>query len=81
MEFKTRLDKNGRIVIPTAVRESLGIHRGDELVLRVKDGEVKLFSLHHSIEHAQKLVQKHNKSKQNLSEKLIKNRRKEAKNE
>lgn len=81
MEVKTKIDSNGRIVIPASIREALGIHRGDELVLRVKEGEVRLFSLQCSIEQAQRLVQKHNKAKQNLSDELIKMRRKEAKDE
>jgi AbrB family looped-hinge helix DNA binding protein len=37
---RTRLNENGRLVIPASFRKALGINSGDEVVLRLEDDEV-----------------------------------------
>ena len=39
---RVKLNENGRIVIPAAMREALQIKAGDELLLRVEDGELRV---------------------------------------
>jgi AbrB family looped-hinge helix DNA binding protein len=41
---KTRVDRNGRIVIPAEVRRRLGVEPGDEVVLDAGPHEVRLSS-------------------------------------
>lgn len=36
--MRTTIDQAGRLVVPKALREELGIRGGDELELRVRDG-------------------------------------------
>ena len=41
-EARLRVNENGRVVIPAAFRKALGIKVGDEVVLRVQDGELRI---------------------------------------
>jgi len=41
---KTKINQNGRIVIPAAIREALGIKPGDTLLMDVEDGVLRLES-------------------------------------
>ncbi len=52
MEFKTKLTEGGRIVIPAEYRQALGLHVGDELILRLEDGEVRIFTARQAIKRA-----------------------------
>ncbi len=38
----TRLSSKGQVVLPKAVREALGLKAGDELLVRVEDGTLRL---------------------------------------
>jgi AbrB family looped-hinge helix DNA binding protein len=41
---KVKLGEGGRLVIPAAMREALGVKPGDEMALEVVDGELKVKS-------------------------------------
>lgn len=41
---RVKLGEGGRLVIPAAMREALGVKPGDELALEVEDGELKIKS-------------------------------------
>ena len=77
-EARTRLNENGRIVIPAAMRAALGLQVGDEVVLIVDDGELRLTTAARRIERAQRLVRKHVPKGVSLSAELIADRRREA---
>lgn len=81
METKARINENGRVVIPVSFRKALGIHAGDEVVLRLEDGELRITTLKHRIERAQRLVQQHVKRGASLSDELIADRREASRNE
>lgn len=38
--MKTKIDKEGRIVIPKIIRKSLQINKEEELTIEVKNGEI-----------------------------------------
>jgi AbrB family looped-hinge helix DNA binding protein len=78
MEMKIRLDKEGRLVIPAEFRRALGLRTGDEVILRLKDGEVCLIPLHESITLAQKKVRKYVPEDVSLVDALIRDRREEV---
>lgn len=40
--MKTTIDSGGRVVIPKAIRESLGLRPGEELEVRERDGRVEM---------------------------------------
>jgi len=80
-EVRVSINENGRIVIPVAVREALGITPGEELVLRVEDDELRITTMRHRIERARKLVRRHVKHGRSLVDELIAERRKAAQRE
>lgn len=61
-EYRTRLSENGRVVIPAQCRKELHFEPGEELILRVEDGALHLFSLKQALKHAQHVVQQHTKN-------------------
>ncbi|SRR5579871_6175632 len=41
---KTRISANGRIVIPAAIREAIGVKPGDSIVMEAQDGVLRIES-------------------------------------
>jgi AbrB family looped-hinge helix DNA binding protein len=80
-ETRRRVNENGRVVIPAAFRRALGIHIGDEVVLRVEDDELRITTLKRRIERARRLVRKHVKPGTSLVDELIAERREATGNE
>jgi len=80
-ETRVRINENGRVVIPAAFREALGIKAGDEVVLRVEDDELRIMTMKRRIERAQRLVRKYVKPGESLVDELIAERREAAKHE
>jgi AbrB family looped-hinge helix DNA binding protein len=80
-ETMVRVNENGRVVIPASFRRALGINAGDEVVLRVEDQELRITTMRHRIERAQRLVRRHVKPSTSLVDGLIAERRKAAKRE
>lgn len=76
-EFHIRLESNGRIVLPADCRRQLHFKPGEELILRIDDDELRLYSLKHSLRKAQALVRQKVKSK-NFVDDFIASRREEA---
>ena len=68
-EYRTKIGEGGRIVIPASCRRHLQLKLGEELIIRIDNGELHLFSVKQSLKKAQALVQKHAKN-QNLVAKL-----------
>jgi AbrB family looped-hinge helix DNA binding protein len=77
-ETRLRINENGRVVIPAAFRKALGIKRGDEVVLRIEDDELRITTMKKRIERAQRLVRKYVKPAVSLVDELIAERRREA---
>jgi AbrB family looped-hinge helix DNA binding protein len=81
IEVRGRVNENGRIVLPAAFRESLGIKTGDEIVLRLEDNEIRIASLRGQVDHVRKIVQRYIKPGTRLSRELIRERRRAARDE
>ena len=62
-EYRSKVDENGRIVLPASCRKELHLRPGDELVLHVEDNQLHISSLTQSISKAQELVMKYSKKK------------------
>ena len=77
----TKIGLNGRVVIPAAFRQAVGLAVGDEVVLRVENGAIILASRAQQIQRAQALVRRHIPLAKGalLSDELIAERRAEAK--
>ncbi len=77
-QVKTRLDRGGRVVIPAEYRRALGLSPGEEVILRLEDGEIRLLSLTQAIRRAQAIVRQYVPDDRSLSDELIAERRAEA---
>ena len=80
-EARIQVNENGRVVIPAPFRKALGIHAGDELVLRVEDDELRITTQQRRIQRAQRRARKYLKPGTSLVEELLAERREAAKNE
>ncbi len=81
MNTRLRVNENGRVVIPASFRKALGIHAGDEIVLRLEDDELRISTLKHRIQRAQRRVRRYVKPGKSLADELIAERREAAKRE
>lgn len=80
-DISARIASGGRIVIPAEFRKELGAQVGDEVILRMHDGEVHIMTRLQAIRKAQALVRNAVPRGRLLSQELLQDRRKEAKRE
>ena len=80
-DIQCTIAEGGRIVIPADYRRALGLKVGDEVILRMADGEVHILTRRQAIKKAQALVRKHVPERKSLVRELIRERRGEAANE
>jgi len=83
MEIQARgqIGEKGRIVIPSEIRQALGIGVGDKVVFRVADGELRISTLRSRIQRAQARARLYVKPGTLVSDELSAERREAAKNE
>lgn len=77
----TRIGKGGRIVIPAEFRKKLKLKEGDEVLVRLVDGEVRIRTREEAIREAQEIVRKHVKRGRSLVKELNRERRREVADE
>jgi AbrB family looped-hinge helix DNA binding protein len=80
-ESHTRINENGRVVIPASFRRALGIRSGDTVVLRIENQELRITTLRQRLAKAQQLVRKHIAPSTSLADELIAERREAARRE
>jgi len=78
---KTRLSPNGRIVIPAAIRQELGVKSGDTLLMDVEDGVLRIESYPTLIARIQREFAQYIPPGVSLADELIAERREEARRE
>ena len=66
------------MVIPAEYRKALGIGPGDEVILVLEDGEVRILTRQRAVKRAQALVRRYVPEGRSLSEELRQERRAEA---
>ncbi len=76
-QVKTKIGEGGRIVIPAEYRQALGLQVGDEVILRLEGGELRIFTLNQAIKRAQELVSRSIPEERSLADELIAERRRE----
>ena len=81
VETRTRVNENGRVVIPASYRRALGIKAGDEVILRMEDDELRITTMKRRIERAQRRIRQYVKPGVSLVDELIAERREAAKRE
>ena len=77
----TTISAGGRIVIPADFRRELGADVGDEVILRLVEGEIHILTRSQAIRKAQALVRKSIPGSRSLVKELLQERRKEAQRE
>lgn len=77
----TKIADGGRVVIPAEHRRALGLEIGDEVIIRVVDGELHILTRAEAVKQAQAKVRSKVKKGRSLVDELIKERRAEAASE
>lgn len=77
----TKLGEGGRLVIPVEYRKALGVETGDELVLELEEGSLRVLTPREGIRRAKALVRAHVPEGRRLSDELIEGRRRESRSE
>ena len=74
-QLRTQVGEKGRLVIPAAIRESLGIEPGTAVDLRVVDHELRISTLRSRIRRAQERAARYVKPGTLVSDELSAERR------
>lgn len=78
VELRTKLDQNGRVVIPASFRQALGVEAGDDVVLRLEEGELRITTQQARIQRAQRRAERYVKRGRSVVDDLLEQRRQEA---
>ena len=76
--IKTTIGEGGRVVIPAEFRKSMGLKHGDEIIVSMKDGDIRISTLAQAVRRAQDLVRRYVPDDVSLVDDLIEERRREA---
>ncbi|MHB8575788.1 MAG: AbrB/MazE/SpoVT family DNA-binding domain-containing protein [Dehalococcoidia bacterium] len=74
----TRIGEGGRLVIPTMLRQALGMQSGDKVLLEIDGDELHVLTVKAGVQRAQAIMRKYVPEGRMLSEELIAERRAEA---
>ena len=80
-EARVRVSQNGRVVIPASFRRTLGIKVGDEVLLRIRDDELRITTQQRRIQRAQRRARRHLTAGASLVDELLAERREAAQDE
>jgi AbrB family looped-hinge helix DNA binding protein len=76
-----KITQGGRIVIPAPCREALGVRPGDEVLIKLLEGELRVYSRKEAIRRAQNWARSLNSGGQSQVDELLKDRQRDAANE
>ena len=78
---RVAIGEGGRVVIPASYRQALGLSDGDEVILQLSEGELRILTPEQALRRAQTLVRRYVLDGRSLAEELIQERRQEARRE
>jgi AbrB family looped-hinge helix DNA binding protein len=76
-----KISREGRVLIPVAVRTELGLTEGSSLNLVIENGEIRLFDRDHALTRARKTVERLKKQGRSVVQELLADRRQASKKE
>jgi len=77
----SKINQNGRIVIPAAIRQEMGLKAGESLLMEVEDGVLRIESHRARIRRVSESLRQLIPPERCLSDELIADRREEARRE
>ena len=79
MQGKSKINEQGRLVIPAECRQAAGLKPGEEVIIEVLgEGELRLRTKRQAIRRAQEIVARRVPKERDLASELIAERRSEA---
>ena len=78
MQHATKVSAGGRIVIPAEYRKAMGVRKGDEVLMSLEDGEVRLYTRQRALKRIQDIVCSLIPPGVSLVDELIREREEEA---
>jgi AbrB family looped-hinge helix DNA binding protein len=79
--IQTRINENGRIVVPAVIRKAMGLKLGDSVVMSLEDGVLRIEPQKARIRRVQQSLRELIPADRVLSDELIAERREEARRE
>ena len=73
-----RIAPGGRVVIPAEFRRALGVEVGDDMVIELTNGELRLRSFDAALKRVQEIVRRYVPEGVSLADELVRERREEA---
>ena len=74
----TRVAEGGRVVIPAEYRNALGLRVGDEVMIELEGGTMRILTIGEAIRRAQEIVLQYVPQEVSLVDELMAQRRAEA---
>ena len=59
MEIRTQISKGSRIVLPAKLRKALEIQAGDELIMQLENGSIRIIPVRQAVTLVQKAVRQY----------------------
>lgn len=81
LKATTDIGRDGRIVIPAAMREAMGVKEGSKLVLLMKGETLEVFTVEAGVRRVQRLVRQWSKGGRSMVDELLEDRRREVEDE
>lgn len=75
---RVKIDGNGRIVIPAALRKVLNIDIGEDLIISIKDDSINISSKKKALSRLREKAQKLKKPGQNMVDEFLKFRKEDS---
>ena len=58
-KYRIKVGKGGRVTIPKAIRDNLGIREGDELVIGIEDSKIVIEKVGFDIDKFDEIIRRH----------------------
>ena len=75
---RVRVDPGGRVVVPSGFRKALGIRNGQEILMALDDGFVRLQTIDAALERVRAIARRRRKGGTSVVDEFIAERRAEA---